>query len=148
MRAIVMTNNGITLVDDEDYLFLSLLTVSESYDGYATVHGSDRVRIHRIIMEAPKGSHVDHINGDKLDNRKSNLRICTAQQNGANSRIGKNNTSGYKGVTWNKRRKLWQAQIMVARKNINLGVFSDPKEAHAAYVSAANDNFGEFARAM
>ena len=93
------------------------------------------------------GSDVDHINGNRDDNRIENLRLATRSQNNANARIGKNNSSGYKGVTWFKRHGLWRAQITVNRVNKHLGYFKCPKEAHQAYISAAESAFGEFARA-
>lgn len=90
--------------------------------------------------------YVDHINGDTLDNRRCNLRYATNQQNQANSKLKSNNTSGYKGVTWDPVNKKWVAQIMFNRKNIKLGRFKNKLKAHQAYVSAGTRLFGEYFR--
>lgn len=89
---------------------------------------------------------IDHINGDKLDNRISNLRASTRSENAKNFPVTKKNTSGYKGVSWHKQRKRWVASIKVNGKKIDLGRYKTPEEAHAAYCEAANKHHGEFAR--
>lgn len=88
------------------------------------------------------GEMVDHINGNALDNRRSNLRICTNAQNQCNSRA--RNKTGFKGV--HHRGNKYYAQITVNRKCITLGVYVTPEEAHAAYCKAALEYHGEFAR--
>jgi hypothetical protein len=90
---------------------------------------------------------IDHINGDRADNRWANLRLATRSQNNANAKRRADNTSGFKGVTFNKRRNGWQAQIKLTGRNYNLGCFITPEEAHAAYRVAAAERFGQFARA-
>jgi hypothetical protein len=109
---------------------------------------NDTIRLHRLIMGCKKndGAVVDHINGNTLDNRKKNLRICTIGQNATNQAKRRSNTSGYKGVTWHKQDKLWQAQIMVNYKHIFLGLYEDPKEAYNAYCEASKKYHGEFSR--
>jgi hypothetical protein len=92
------------------------------------------------------GGEIDHINGNPSDNRFANLREATRQQNGANRRVGSNNKSGFKGVHWHKGDKRWRAQIMVAKRIIHLGSFETPEAAHAAYLIAASEHFGEFRR--
>lgn len=94
----------------------------------------------------PKGD-LDHINCVRSDNRIANLRIASRYGNTANAKIRKDNTSGYKGVTWQKECQKWQSQIMIRHKKIHLGLFDCPKAAHEAYVAAAKVGFGEFARA-
>lgn len=89
--------------------------------------------MHRVIMNPPVGMEVDHINRNKLDNRRSNLRICTHAENLANRIKPRNNTSGYKGVVWNKSRSKWLAQITVKKRHIYLGQFDDIEEANEAY---------------
>lgn len=79
---------------------------------------------------------IDHINRDRADNRIRNLREVSNQQNSWNQRVGKNNTSGYTGVTWYKRINKWGAYIKVNYKRIHLGFYSTPEEANAAYVRA------------
>ncbi len=103
-----------------------------------------KVQMHRLIINAKRGQIVDHINGDGLDNRQSNLRICTNMQNMQNmkARWGK---SKYKGVHWVDKQKKWRAQMTINYKRINLGYFSSEIEAAKAYDTAAIKHFGEFA---
>jgi len=96
--------------------------------------------------EWPSG-HIDHINGDMTDNRFANLRLATYSENGANARKPSHNTSGFKGVSWNKNAKKWRAVIKKDRKPIHIGYFDTAAEAHAAYIAKAAELFGEFARA-
>lgn len=110
-----------------------------------------RMYLHRAAWahvhgEWPTGP-VDHINGVRSDNRIANLRVVTTQGNQANSRIGKNNTSGLKGVYYNKQCRKWVANICVNYKSRSLGLFSTPEEAHARYMEEAIKVFGEYARA-
>lgn len=90
---------------------------------------------------------IDHINGNPGDNRISNLRSTNQTFNRANSRVGISNSTGFKGVTWCKRGKCYRAQICINRRNKFLGHFKTPEEAHKAYLRAAQELFGEFARA-
>ena len=87
---------------------------------------------------------LDHINGDRKDNRFVNLREATKAQNSYNSGIPKTNTSGYKGVYWSGQVSKWFAKIVIQKKQINLGFFTDKEDAHAAYVVAAKRFHGEF----
>ena len=96
-------------------------------------------------MNAPKGMVVDHIDGNGLNNRKSNLRICTKAQNVHNSRPRTNTSSKYKGVFWNKANKKWSATIHKGDKWTYIGGFDDEKEAARAYDRKAAEFFGEFA---
>lgn len=90
---------------------------------------------------------IDHKNNRRTDNRWSNLRSATSQQNKWNARTPRHNTSGFKGVSWATRDQKWRAQIKVGDRPRSLGAFDCPREAHAAYVAAAKKHFGEFARA-
>lgn len=92
---------------------------------------------------------VDHINCDRADDRWANLRLATAEQNAANKRALRTNTSGYKGVCYLKREGKWRAMLGAGRKHgsgIYLGMFDTPEEAHAAYVAKAREVYGEYAR--
>lgn len=104
--------------------------------------------MHRVIIDAPSNLQVDHINGDTLDNRKQNLRLCTHRQNQMNRKKSrrKNLTSEYKGVYWCKFSRKWYAQICVHKKSVKLSSHDSEIEAALAYNKAAIEYFGEFAR--
>ena len=89
---------------------------------------------------------VDHINGNRLDNRKSNLRICHKEKNPINCKKYKNNTSGCKGVSWSKRLNKWQVTININKRHIYLGLYSDLEEAITVRKEAEKKYFGEFTR--
>jgi hypothetical protein len=105
-----------------------------------------RVYMHRLILNAPDNLHVDHVNGNGLDNRKSNLRVVTVSQNQHNRGLQVNNKSGYKGVTWYGRTGKWMAQIQSLNTYKCLGYFDTAEDAHNAYCEAAKELHGEFAR--
>lgn len=117
--------------------------------GYLLIKFDGRnISAHRLAWlihygQFPDGN-LDHVNGQKKDNRISNLRVATYQQNNANRRGWKNSTSGIKGVGIKNGR--WMAQITVDRKNKHLGYFDTKEQAAKAYAIAAAANFGEFAR--
>lgn len=96
-------------------------------------------------MDAPKGLSVDHINGNRSDNRCSNLRICTHAENMANMRGHKNSTSKFKGVSWSNTFKKWEVKICHKYKKMHLGLFNDEKEAAKAYNKKAIELRGNFA---
>jgi hypothetical protein len=100
--------------------------------------------MHREIAGAPKGMVVDHIDGNELNNRRSNLRVCTVSQNHQNRRRTWGR-SRYKGVCFLKKRNKWKAEIMVNRKHIHIGCFDEEEEAAKAYDKKAAELFGEFA---
>ena len=89
---------------------------------------------------------TDHANGDKSDNRLCNLREATTMENGRNRKIGRNNTSGYKGVVFIKSHRKWRAAIKIDGIYKYIGEYENAKDAHAAYCSAAMFHFGSFAR--
>nr|WP_313659107.1 HNH endonuclease [Achromobacter ruhlandii] len=101
--------------------------------------------LHREVMKPAAGLMVDHINGDKLDNRRENLRVCTNAQNSMNQRRSAGNTSGFKGVRRNAVGRKWEAIIKCDGKQHYLGVFDDPRVAAHAYNRAAIQLFGDFA---
>lgn len=102
------------------------------------------IHMHRLILGFPMGM-VDHKNGNPLDNRRSNLRICSNSQNQANRRRLATNTSGFRGVTWNKKSRRWQASIMFNQKCTYLGMYDLAEDAAIAYDVKARELFGEFA---
>lgn len=101
--------------------------------------------LHRLIMNPPDGYQVDHINGNGLDNRRENLRLCTQSQNNFNcdSARGK---SKFKGVSWEPKTKKWSAYIQVNKKKRRLGMYASEEEAALAYNRAALEIAGEFAK--
>ena len=117
-------------------------------NGYPSIwlDGKRKIQyLHRLVMDAPKKVQVDHIDGNKLDCRRTNLRLCTHAGNMRNCRMRKNNTSGRKGVSWHRKSGKWQAQIRVNGKLIHIGLFEFPDEAATAYDQAAMKLHGEFA---
>ena len=150
-KLIPLTQGKFAIVDAEDYEFL--IQFKWCYNtGYAVRATWDKINkktgiiyLHRFLITTKKGEIVDHINGDRLDNRKCNLRLCTHVQNIYNCGMSKNNTSGFKGVYWHKRSKAWRAKICHNRKTIVLGEFKTAKEAAVAYDEAALKCHGEFA---
>jgi len=104
------------------------------------------MRLHRLLTKAPEEAVVDHINGDPSDNRRCNLRITTQSGNLRNSRLRSDSTTGYKGVSLDKRDGMYRAYINYKGKQISLGYYDTPEEAAAAYDKAAVFYFGEFAR--
>ncbi len=143
------------LIDYEDLFWLQQWKWYSSKRGYARRNAvgtadTSSTLMQRVILEFHgkdlTGLDVDHINGNPLDNRKSNLRVTTHQQNGFNRKISKNNTSGYKGVSFDKRRNKYVANIKVNYKIIYLGGYETAKEAAIAYNEAAKIHFGEYAK--
>ncbi|OGJ58310.1 hypothetical protein A2635_05320 [Candidatus Peribacteria bacterium RIFCSPHIGHO2_01_FULL_51_9] len=100
--------------------------------------------LHHFILPKKKGFDVDHINRNIFDNRRENLRYVTHSQNMMNMKKSAINTSGFRGVTWNKRRKKWVAQIGFQMEKIYLGAFNDIEAAARAYKTAALKYFEEY----
>lgn len=122
MSKIKLTQGKVAIVDEEDYYNLSKNKWCISDNGYAKRGTKSNKKItihymHRQVMGYPKGKVIDHINGNKLDNRKSNLRIVDQSTNGHNRRqLNKNNTSGYRGITYDKKRDKFVAEIWINYK--------------------------------
>ncbi len=154
MRQIQLTQGKYALVDDEDYEWLSQWKWHADKKGnnyYAKrnfmVEGVRKnTYIHRDIMNPPKYMEIDHKNGDGLDNRRKNLRVCTKSQNAMNRKSQKYSTSIYLGVSWDKEKKRWRAIIKANGKTKKLGRFKTELEAAIIYNIAARKYFGEFAR--
>lgn len=120
-------------------------------DGYkaSRINGVGLIA-HRVVWAMIHGywpdGQIDHINGDKIDNRASNLRLATSNQNIFNRSMYRDNASGFKGVHLDKSTGLWRSQITAYGKKKQLGSFSTPEAAHEAYCRAADKIHGEFAR--
>lgn len=149
MKTIPLTQGKSTIVD---YAALSQFKWHFTAQGYAARRkmfpdGIKRiVLMHREITEAKPKSITDHINGGKLDNRKSNLRFCTKAQNGQNSKLRPRNNAGLKGAYFNKRRCKFFSSIQANGISKYLGNFPTAEAAHSAYCAAAKVLHGEFAR--
>lgn len=153
MMRILLPHGFFAIVDDEDFCALSKWKWHMNHNGYAVrdirVENNRRAPcgMHRQIMGLAykDGKQIDHINGNKLDNRKSNLRVCLNEENIRNRNTYSNNSSGFKGVHWHVKDKKWHARIRINGKGIHLGVFDDPKVAYDAYCKASLELHGEFA---
>lgn len=123
------------------------VNASGSSKMYAVAGQSPKIIMHRLILGVTNGLFVDHINGDTLDNRRCNLRPATASQNRANAGKSKSSASSkYRGVSWKKRDRRWQAQIFHKGACHFLGYFLTEEEAARAYDAAFLNIHGEFAR--
>jgi hypothetical protein len=108
--------------------------------------GGPSVFLHRVVVHAPPNIGVDHINGDKLDDRRRNLRHATQKQNVWNTGPRKRGTSRFKGVSWHATNSSWTAQIRSRGRNITRSGFESEEAAAKAYDDLAREHFGEFAR--
>lgn len=130
----------------EDWEFVTRHSWCVDPRGYlAATYNKKHTVLHRLIMNAPKGYVTDHINGDKLDNRRENLRICTQHQNTMNNKVSKNNKLGVKGVSLTLFGK-YRARIMFNGVEIRLGHYETLEEATKARKQAECKYFGEYAR--
>jgi len=149
-RSITLTQGKVTVVDEADYWAIAGFNWFYTILGYAvtSIGGGRVVTMHRMILLPDPGYEVDHINGDKLDNRRCNLRVCTRVQNAANTRKWRRNKVGYKGVYQPNagRPGTYQARIYRNGRATSLGCFSDPIDAALAYDIAVIQADGEFAR--
>lgn len=153
MKTIKLTNAPMyALVDSEDHEYLSQFKWRLIRHGYAARSQwipenkiSTIIYMHREILETPPGMDTEHINMNKLDNRKDNLRVGSRSQNMANIQARKGCLSQYKGVSYLKRVGKWVAYIRKDYKQIHLGYFEKEKDAARAYDDKAKELFGEFA---
>lgn len=141
MSKIKLSQEKYALVDEEDYAEVS------KYKWYRTSHGyaynKKKGYMHRLIMGETK-LQVDHVNFDKLDNRRENLRLVTSRQQSLHRPTNKNNTTGIKGVSFCKQHNKYESYIWDNRKKISLGHFIDLTAARRARVKAENELYGEF----
>ena len=158
MKHIPLTMGKVAMVDDADFTMLSEHRwyarqttpgrfYAVRYERRAGVRFA--VYMHRSVCDGltEERNHVDHIDGDGLNNQRSNLRACNPHENHGNqkkARIDKT-SSRYKGVSWDGARKRWKAVIKVNGKHIDIGRFKDECDAATAYNFAAEAAFGEFA---
>lgn len=156
MKRIELTKGLFAIVDDDIHEYLenfkwhAIKINRESFYAtrWVTIDGRQKYcRLHHAVIGFPlNGNRVDHINGDTLDNRRSNLRLSTPSQNSMNRSKAPNNTSGYKGVHFHKGVNKWVAELTVKYKKFHLGVFDTKVDAARAYDLRAFKEFGEFAQ--
>lgn len=148
IMAISLTQGLYTLVDGEDYERLNQhkwYARKTPYTYYAIRHkGQGIIYMHREILNAPAHLETNHRNHNGLDNRKTNLRVCTRAQNTQNARP-REVTSKFKGIGWYKSRSKWRAKIFCNGKHYHIGYFFDEDIAAKAYDKKAKELFGEFA---
>jgi hypothetical protein len=132
------------IVDEEDFERANQYSWSLSTKGYVQHHprGDILIHLHNFILDVPASSGVDHKDRNKLNNSKYNLRIVSNSIQGQNRDRFKNNTSGYKGVSWSCGKEKWQVSIKVDYKQKHLGYFTNIVEAAMAYDKAAREFFG------
>lgn len=147
-KFIPLTRGAYAIVDAAEYDALIGFTWQLATNGYATRNTSDRrgAYMHRQILNPPAGMHVDHVNGDKLDNRRCNIRVCTQSENLRNQKLSVRNSSGVKGVCYHKGGKKWAASIRTNHKTTHLGLFSTIEEAAQARRDAEVQQHGDFRR--
>jgi HNH endonuclease/AP2 domain len=151
MKEVPLTRGKVALVDDEDFERVAAYKWCYMTVGYAArsvVEGKKRrlVYLHRFILRPEKGAHIDHIDGNKLNNQRNNLRTCTHQQNMRNRTNHRNNTSGHKGVAFDKSTGIWKAYINIDGKTVHLGRFPTAELAAEYRNGVAEKVFGEFNR--
>lgn len=143
VRGIPLTRGKIAIVDAEDFEWLNQwkwCALKGKYTFYAMrIVEKKGIKfsflMHREILKLKKGDKIitDHKNRNGCDNRKNNIRTVTITINNHNSRLQRNNSSGYRGVSWKKDKQKWKAYLMVNNKQVHLGYFTDIKSAALAY---------------
>jgi hypothetical protein len=150
---IPLTRGFVAIVDDEDAERMASRKWSVKFGKrtqYAQTNANTvpntTLRMHRLIMDAALGQHVDHIDGNGLNNTRANLRFCTNAENSMNRRKRLGVTSQYKGVSWYSKKEIWGADIWIDGRTKNLGTYVLETDAARAYDAAARWLFGEFAQ--
>jgi hypothetical protein len=150
-----LTKGYDAVIDAEDVHLVegcSWYSIENKRTVYAAAWGNEKYNrnvmpMHRVLLGLkPGGDFVDHIDGNGLNNRKSNLRLATISQNNHNQKLSSSSTSGLKGASFHKLRKRWRAQIKLNGNKIHIGYYDTAEQAHAAYCKASAQLHGEFGR--
>lgn len=149
---ITLSDGKICLIDEEDLERIKKHSWCASSNGGGRIYAQTRINtktiyMHRFILSAPKGTMIDHRNGNPLDNRKSNLRFCTKSENSLNSKQRVRRYSAYRGVTYDKERNKWLAQLKVNSVKVLSKRFATELEAAQAYKDAVAQHCSEFVNA-
>lgn len=144
MKYLKLTQGKFALVDNDD--FDELNKYKWHFDGrYAARKPiTGKIYLHKVILRVKSDKEVDHINRNKLDNRKVNLREATHKENNANIKLLKTNTSGFRGICWDKSRELWTVGLYINNKRKYLGRFKILSEAIVIYRENALEHFGNY----
>ncbi|OMD76880.1 HNH endonuclease [Paenibacillus odorifer] len=145
MEKVNLTQGMFAIVDEEDFEEINKYKWHLSHEYAARSIDKRPIFMHRIIMNTPKGMDTDHINHNKLDNRRCNLRICTTKENQHNRKSCKDSSSIYKGVSWDRFTNTWRASIKIDNKRKTIGRFTTEESAAGAYNHFAREYFGSFA---
>jgi hypothetical protein len=131
MKKIPLTQGKFAMVDDTDYEYLMQWKWCLSARGYAVRKTDSRIQtMHRLLL--PTSEVVDHINRNRLDNRRCNLRGVTYTENAWNASVRSDNSSGHPGVSWSKQKRKWRSRIKAYGKDIHLGFYDSQEQASAA----------------
>lgn len=152
MKTISLTQGQHAIVDDSDFEYVNSFKwcASKNTRGggefYAVRRSPSHRMMHRLILNAKSGQYVDHINHNTLDNRRSNIRLCSAAENGRNRRgANSNSVSGILGIEWIESRHKWAAKMRIGGKPALIGRYATKEEAIQAHASARRKHYGEFA---
>lgn len=154
MKKIALTQGYFAVVNNRDYDFLmqwNWVADKRKNVVYATrnqtvaTNKTKKIYMHRVILGlTDRKTHVDHIDGNGLNNRRSNIRECTHVQNCMNKGVSKANTSGVRGICWSKKDKRWRVRIGHNGKDIGVGYFRSLEQARNARIKAETELYGEF----
>lgn len=148
---IPLTKGKVTVINHEDYEKIKTYKWHYRDTGYAVCYSKGsitsrkQIRMHRLLTDCPEGKEVDHIDGDRLNNCRENLRTCTRSQNMMNKGKPEKGSSRFKGVSWHIRAGKWRARIKLNGAEIYLGIFKREEDAYNAYKKACHEYHKEFA---
>jgi len=149
MKKIKLTQGQYTIVDNSDFKRLSAFKWRFSEYAIRSIKSGPTqktITLHSEVLKPKQGFTIDHINGNRLDNRKRNLRHVTFSQNCQNSKLRRHNTSGYRGVSWHKNSEQWVARIIYQGRTYHCGMFKSIIDAAKSYNKMAKKLYGKYAK--